>query len=91
MAAMASGDESAMRGLAERSLVDKVMASMPQLQKAQLKFSRKENVSLDSVYVVDKLFLKGVSVDRSKNDSNFDYVVVQDSEKQGLKQYKHKY
>ena len=91
MSAMASGDEIAMRGLAEKSLVDRVMTSMPELKKAALKYSSKDSVSLDSVYVIDKLFLKGISVDRSKNDSNFDYVVVQENEKQGLKMYKHKY
>ena len=89
--ALAQGDETSMRSLAEKTLVDKVMTSMPQLQKAGIQYTKKEEVSPDSIYVIDKLFLKGISADRTKNDSNFDYVVERDSEKQGLKQYKHKY
>ena len=79
--ALAEGDETSMRSLAEKTLVDKVMASMPQLQKADLQYTKKEEVNPDSIYVIDKLFLKGISADRAQNDSNFDYVVVQDSEK----------
>ena len=89
--ALAEGDETSMRSLGEKTLVDKVMASMPQLQKAGLQYTKNEEVNPDSIYVIDKLFLKGISADRGSNDSNFDYVVVQDSEKYGLKQYKHKY
>ena len=41
MEALASGDETSMRDLAEKSLVDKMMASMPQIQQAGLKYTSK--------------------------------------------------
>lgn len=42
-------------------------------------------------FVVDKLFIKGMNVDRTKNDSNFDYYYVSKLEKHGLRQFIHKF
>lgn len=40
---------------------------------------------------MDKLFVKGVSADRSKNDTNLDYVQNKEMEALGIRQYIHKY
>ena len=56
-----------------------------------MKYSKASEFDLDQIYLVDKMFLKGLSADRSKNGSNFDYTVVTDNERLGLKGYVHKY
>ena len=40
---------------------------------------------------MEKLFIRGVSHDRSKNDSNVDYIYFNQYESEGLRQYTHKY
>lgn len=42
-------------------------------------------------FVVDKMFVKGVNIDRSKNDTNFDYYFVQSMEKFGLRTFVHRF
>jgi len=42
-------------------------------------------------YIVDKIFIKGVSADRDQNYSNVDYVVVDKNEDLGVRFYMHKY
>jgi len=42
-------------------------------------------------FLVDKLFIKGMNLDRSKNDTNFDYYYVSNMEKFGLRTFLHKF
>lgn len=44
-----------------------------------------------NAYLVDKLFIKGMNIDRSKNDTNFDYFYVNKMEKFGLRSFIHKF
>ena len=37
------------------------------------------------------MLVKGVSVEREKNDMNMDYIYVDESENQGLRVFMHKY
>jgi hypothetical protein len=40
--------------------------------------------------VIDKLFIKGVSSNRDKNDWNFDYFLIKNFENEGVRYYCHK-
>lgn len=42
-------------------------------------------------YIFDKMFEKGVYIDRSKNDNNFDYYLDNKLENEGVRYYFHKY
>ena len=91
MEALGAQDEAALRQVTEKTFADKIVADMPILKSKDLKYKSASDVNPDSVYLIDKLFLKGVSADRSENDTNFDYEVITSMEAQGLKQYIHKF
>lgn len=52
-----------------------------------------ENIEdvIDSSYIIDQLFIKGLSADRTMNDTNLDYVMSDALEVDGLRSYIHKY
>ena len=92
MEAVGKQDAEAIHQVAEKTFADKIVAEMPSLKGKSLRYKKAAgDVDLDSVYLLDKLFLKGVGSERAKNGTNFDYVVIQDLEVEGLKQYVHKY
>ena len=91
MTALGSGDEAAMREVTEKTFADKIVAEMPKFKEKGLKYTKVDKFDPESVYMIDKMFLKGISAERSKNDTNFDYVVNSEDEKNGLKIYCHKY
>ena len=45
----------------------------------------------DKSYIFDKMFEKGVYIDREKNDNNYDYNLDIEYENEGLRYYHHKY
>ena len=91
MQAVGTQDADALHEVAEKTFADKILKEMPALKGKNLKFKKAADSNLESIYLLDKLFLKGVSADRSQNGSNFDYVVITNLEANGLKQYIHKY
>ena len=92
MDAVGKQDAEAIGQVAEKTFADKIVKEMPALKGKSLRYKKAAgDVDLNSVYLLDKLFLKGVGSERSKNGSNFDYVVITDLEAEGLKQYVHKY
>ena len=91
MEALGSQDQEAMRQVAEKTFADKIVSEMASLKGNNLRYTKAGELKPDSVYLLDKLFLKGVSADRSINGTNFDYVVVSQNEQVGLKQYVHKF
>lgn len=42
-------------------------------------------------FLVDKMFVKGMNIDRTQNDTNFDYLYYSKLEKFGLRAFVHKY
>ena len=80
-----------MREVTEKTFADKIVAEMPTFKEKDIKYTQKSVFDGNSIYLIDKIFMKGVSAEREKNDTNFDYIVVQDYEKFGIKLYKHKY
>lgn len=55
-------------------------------------FQRGNLVSdLDQTYIVENILVRGISVRRAENESNYDYRLRREKEDHGLKLYKHKY
>jgi len=61
------------------------------LENLNVKYESPSDDAINKVYLIDKLFVKGVSADRSKNDSNLDYVQSKEMEPLGIRQYIHKF
>ena len=80
MDALGSNDEEALRKVTEKKFADKIITEMPHFKDKELKYTKQENINPDSFYIIDKIFLKGVASDRSKNGSNFDYEVISENE-----------
>ena len=91
MLALGSGDEAAMREVTEKTLADKLVAEIPKLKENGLKYTKVDNFDPETVYIIGKMVLKGISAERAKNDTNFDYIINSEEEKNGLKIYFHKY
>ena len=51
----------------------------------------KEQKKEDRSYIFDKMFEKGVYIDRDKNDNNYDYNLDVEYESEGLRHFKHKF
>lgn len=60
-----------MKAVAEHNFAEKVGANLTQIK--DFSFNMPAQVDLSKVYLIDKMFIKGVSSDRSKNESNMDY------------------
>jgi hypothetical protein len=58
---------------------------------AKFSYQAPGDEAIDNVYIVDKLFLKGVNMERSLNDTNLDYVQTRHNEINGIREYIHKY
>lgn len=42
-------------------------------------------------FLADKIFIKGMNINRKENDTNFDYYYVNKMEKFGLRTFVHRY
>lgn len=82
-------DEEVLNKLAEPNLAKRLIAGS---QKAKgLKYTAPGDDAIDKAYLIDKLFIKGVSVKREENDSNADYIALKDQEARGIRTYVHKF
>lgn len=88
--AVAVKDESAVRDVSEKTFADKLLASYQANPSVKYQPSSAEGDDLKA-YIVDKMFIKGMEVDRSKNDTNFDYFYINSHEKEGLRIFSHKF
>jgi hypothetical protein len=50
-----------------------------------VKYESPADDAINKVYLIDKIFVKGVSADRSKNDTNLDYVQSKEMESIGIR------
>jgi hypothetical protein len=80
-------DEKKIRDLTEPTFGNRLTANLAEMSK--IKYSPPTGTGKS--FVVDKMFIKGMNIDRSKNDSNFDYYFVQSMEKFGLRTFVHKF
>jgi hypothetical protein len=88
--AVAVKDESAVREFAEKTFADKLLKSYQVNPNVKYQPESTEGDDLKA-YIVDKMFIKGMEVDRSKNDTNFDYFYINSHEKEGLRIFSHKF
>lgn len=76
-----------MRELTEPTFANKLVSNFSTMGELQYTPSSGEG----KAFMVDKLFVKGMNLDRSKNDTNFDYYYVSTMEKFGLRTFVHKF
>jgi hypothetical protein len=69
--ALAEQDETALSKVTEKRFADKLSGQFSELSKMNLKYSAPEKDP--SSYILDRMFIKGVSTDREKNGCNWDY------------------
>lgn len=87
---LSSKDYAAVEKLTEKRLFAKLQEQKSTLSKYKLSFDLNKLEGDDS-YIVEQLFVKGVSHDRDLNDSNIDYAYFKKFENQGVRVYTHKY
>jgi hypothetical protein len=85
------------------SNLDKIKASKIQFKQGQglCKIKKDQNdygalksnlvSDIDQSYMIDNLLIKGLSVNRSENYSNFDYNLYTNLEEAGIRMYTHKF
>ncbi len=77
--------------LAESRFVNKLKDKKAKFDSPEwIKYQKVEH-DPSKVVTVDKLFVKGVGIDRSTNDDQIDYTKITSMESLGLRQYVHKY
>jgi hypothetical protein len=84
---IASGDEQAITSTAEKNLATKVLSQ----NALNVQYEAPNDDAIDNVYIVDRLFLKGVNIQRALNETNLDYVQTRQLERKGIREYVHKY
>lgn len=85
--AIETKDESAIRELTEPTFGQKLVDNLKHTPKLEYTPATGKG----KAFLVDKLFIKGMNLDRRKNDTNFDYYYVQRMEKFGLRTFVHKF
>lgn len=85
---IASGDQDKIRKVAELTFANKLIQDTAGLK---VSYQPPGDDALDKVYLVDKLFIKGVNAIRSENDTNADYVAEKSLEAVGIRNYIHKF
>jgi hypothetical protein len=70
---IATKDSTAIHKVCEATFAQKLVESS---EKVTFSYEPPGDAAIDNVYIVDKLFIKGVNADRTKNDSNADYVAL---------------
>ncbi len=76
-AGIAKKDSNAISKVCESTFADKLINASSEVD---FTYQPAGDDAIDHVYVVDKLFIKGVNADRAKNDSNADYVALKGKE-----------
>lgn len=85
---IAAKDTETLLRIAEPYFAKKIIEQSANLN---LSYEAPSDDAIEKVYLIDKLFIKGVSADRDKNDSNADYVALKDVESRGIRTYVHKF
>ena len=70
MQGLAAKDQEKIRNVTENYFAQKLISNL----KDNLTYQPAGDAAIDNVFLVDKLFIKGVSTDRDQNDTNYDYV-----------------
>lgn len=76
-----------MRAIGEQTFVDKILGK----EQPQTIVYKPNDFDPSKTYLVDKLFLKGVNIDRSLNETNLDYRQSRREEQKGIREFVHKY
>ena len=79
-----------MKEVAEKTFVDKLLQNYQTNPNVKYVPANVDDSDLKA-YIVDKMFVKGMDVDRSKNDTNYDYYYINSHEKDGLRVFSHKF
>lgn len=87
---IAAKDEQAVRKVTETTFADKLIEQFAS-RKTEVKYTKPADDAIDKCYLIDKLFIQGISTHRHLNDWNTDYVVQKDLEQKGLRTYLHKF
>jgi len=87
---IASGDNETIHKVCEVNFAQKLIANR-KANNVTYTPPKDLDAAFESTYLIDKLFIKGISTDRDYNDSNADYEVVKDQEEMGLRSYIHKF
>ena len=91
MEAMQAKDYDKMGQIAEARFVNKLKTKQDKNDSSDWFTFKKVEHDPVKVVTVDKLFVKGVGIDRDTNDDLIDYTKITAMESQGLRQYVHKY
>ena len=93
MSGLQARDFDGLQGIAEANFVEKLRARNEQLVNKDKDWFEYEKVEYDPerVVCVDKIFYRGVGVDRSTNDDIIDYRKESAMEQSGIRQYLHKF
>ena len=91
--ALADKDFAKLAEITESRFLQKIQTRKDQLKsKEWFNYTREDFYDPVKVTCLDKLFIKGLGVDRATNDGDFnDYIKVTKMEERGLRQYIHKY
>jgi len=69
-------DYSSLNSIVEQRFLDKLKSKESVLNDYDLKFVPSDDLGVNESYVVDKMIHKGIKQDRTKNDSNHDYILA---------------
>ena len=68
-----AGDRAQILANSEARFGNKIVQNLDKISKNDFKLVERESPSESSDYIVDQMLIQGISVDRSLNDSNYDY------------------
>ena len=87
MKAIESKDEAKIKSVVEPTFAAKIVKNFANAGNVKYQEPKGDG----KAFLVDKLFVKGMNIDRTKNDTNFDYFYYSKLEKFGLRSFVHKY
>lgn len=87
---IANRDEAIINKIAEPTFADKLLEITKNL-KGPVTYEAPKDDAIEKCYLIDKIFVQGISTDRYANDWNTDYIVQKDLEPKGLRTYLHKF
>jgi len=85
---IASHDHEAIKKVAEATFAKRLISETTGLK---ISYTKPSDDALDKVYLIDKMFIKGVNAVRSENDTNADYIAENSLESIGIRNYIHKF
>jgi len=91
MEAVQTQDDAKMHKIAETNFAEQLISMREASNKKDWFQFERCDYDPTRVVTVDKLFIKGVGVDRSTNDDLIDYNRVSGMEPQGIRSYIHKF